>query len=485
VRSGGALDRVTTGSLDALRKYTAANLVFDQTFDYSQAIPLLKEAVTIDSTFAMAWRRLAQYYNNVQQRAPAREAAVRAYQYADRLSEIERQLTIATYYSLGPTPDDDRNLAAYEAIIARDSLNFIALNNASNHYQFRREWPKVLAYRLRAAEQPGTSPITFANAVAAAQTLGQWDLVDSLQQVFIRRFPGNPVAIVQPARTASIRGQFDDARRLADEITPRVSASRTAMINHLGFQAELASLRGKVRESLRLRADQRERAAQSGNRTARLLAGFDSVVAAAVVLEDPVRARALLDRAVDRAPLDSIPDIDRNYAQFLSVLALAGDSVRARKWHAASVEAWKAAGNAVERPQVEAFEAAMLAIAEGRYSAALASLNEADRRNMMRTDVLRAYRFLVLDRLGQADSAIAAGESYIAGTHFQRSTQDALFLGGIRERVGEMYEAKSNVDKALDHYTAFVELWKDADPELQPRVREVRARIERLQRRRG
>jgi tetratricopeptide (TPR) repeat protein len=134
---------------------------------------------------------------------------------------------------------------------------------------------------------------------------------------------------------------------------------------------------------------------------------------------------------------------------------------------------------------VEAFEAAMLAIAEGRYSAALASLNEADRRNMMRTDVLRAYRFLVLDRLGQADSAIAAGESYIAGTHFQRSTQDALFLGGIRERVGEMYEAKSNVDKALDHYTAFVELWKDADPELQPRVREVRARIERLQRRRG
>jgi hypothetical protein len=51
--------------------------------------------------------------------------------------------------------------------------------------------------------------------------------------------------------------------------------------------------------------------------------------------------------------------------------------------------------------------------------------------------------------------------------------------------LGEMYEAKGNVDKALTHYQAFVELWKAADPELQPRVRDVRGRIERLQRRRG
>jgi hypothetical protein len=48
-----------------------------------------------------------------------------------------------------------------------------------------------------------------------------------------------------------------------------------------------------------------------------------------------------------------------------------------------------------------------------------------------------------------------------------------------------MYEAKGNIDKALTHYSAFVDLWKNADPELQPRVRDVRGRIERLQRRRG
>jgi hypothetical protein len=62
---------------------------------------------------------------------------------------------------------------------------------------------------------------------------------------------------------------------------------------------------------------------------------------------------------------------------------------------------------------------------------------------------------------------------------------DQDFRAGILQRLGEMYEAKGDFDKTLTHYQAFVELWKDADPELQPRVRDVRGRIERLQRRRG
>ena len=77
------------------------------------------------------------------------------------------------------------------------------------------------------------------------------------------------------------------------------------------------------------------------------------------------------------------------------------------------------------------------------------------------------------------------GESYLAGTHPARLGQDALFLASIRQRLGEMYEAKGEINKALTHYQAFVDLWKDADPELQSRVRDVRGRIERLQRRRG
>jgi hypothetical protein len=62
---------------------------------------------------------------------------------------------------------------------------------------------------------------------------------------------------------------------------------------------------------------------------------------------------------------------------------------------------------------------------------------------------------------------------------------NAVAFPSVRQRLGELYEQKGNVEKALEHYSAFVELWKDADPELQPRVRDVRGRIQRLQRQGG
>jgi hypothetical protein len=37
----------------------------------------------------------------------------------------------------------------------------------------------------------------------------------------------------------------------------------------------------------------------------------------------------------------------------------------------------------------------------------------------------------------------------------------------------------------LSYYARFVELWKDADPDLQPHVRKARARMIELQRREG
>jgi hypothetical protein len=43
-----------------------------------------------------------------------------------------------------------------------------------------------------------------------------------------------------------------------------------------------------------------------------------------------------------------------------------------------------------------------------------------------------------------------------------------------------LYEAKGQSEKALQRYQDFVDLWKTADPGLQPRVRDVRARVDRL-----
>jgi len=57
---------------------------------------------------------------------------------------------------------------------------------------------------------------------------------------------------------------------------------------------------------------------------------------------------------------------------------------------------------------------------------------------------------------------------------------DPVIVPAIRERLGQLYESMGNTDKAVENYRAFIDLWKNADPELQPRVAEARRRLVKL-----
>ncbi len=48
------------------------------------------------------------------------------------------------------------------------------------------------------------------------------------------------------------------------------------------------------------------------------------------------------------------------------------------------------------------------------------------------------------------------------------------------KRLGELHEERGDRAKALDYYGRLVELWRRADPSLQPVVRDVKARMARL-----
>ena len=61
---------------------------------------------------------------------------------------------------------------------------------------------------------------------------------------------------------------------------------------------------------------------------------------------------------------------------------------------------------------------------------------------------------------------------------------DPIFRAGVEKRLGELYEARADTARATEHYGRFVDQWKDADPELQPRVADARRRMDALFRRR-
>jgi tetratricopeptide (TPR) repeat protein len=84
------------------------------------------------------------------------------------------------------------------------------------------------------------------------------------------------------------------------------------------------------------------------------------------------------------------------------------------------------------------------------------------------------------DRLGQPDSARAVYQRYVdTPAAFPWST-DRGHLAAAYKRLGELYEARNDRKQAVKYYEKFVDLWKDADAELQPGVKEVRGRLAKL-----
>ncbi len=53
-------------------------------------------------------------------------------------------------------------------------------------------------------------------------------------------------------------------------------------------------------------------------------------------------------------------------------------------------------------------------------------------------------------------------------------------LAGVYHRLDELYEQQKNPTKVAEHYRTFIDLWKGADAELQPRVAEARRRLQEL-----
>lgn len=124
-----------------------------------------------------------------------------------------------------------------------------------------------------------------------------------------------------------------------------------------------------------------------------------------------------------------------------------------------------------------------LALANGKPSDALAFYRNALKGRCaacMQPRIARAF-----ESLQRPDSAIVAYEAYLRSTNPEQLRTDARELARTYKRLGELYEAKGDTKRAIQRYGDFVELWKNADAELQPKVTQVRERITALLRKTG
>ncbi|MBI3504282.1 MAG: protein kinase [Proteobacteria bacterium] len=481
VRESAPLERVTTSSLPALKKYVEGMQIISTTGDNAEGRVALEQAVALDSTFAMAWRRIAASYGTEPgATARAQHAITEAFNHRDRLSDDERLLTEAGYYDWGPAPDRDRAIAAYEGVLERDSTNPAALNNVGILYQGKRDFTHADDRYRRATLLPNPFGGSFVNLIGEQLQTKRFAAADSSVARFARTLPSHGQLAEARALVVASRGDFATADSLLRDALPGVRVPEARASGAL-LLSNVETARGRVHEGQRALAQAVIHPAGTPSGDAeRLTVMIDSAWALAYYLGDAAGARATLQRALKQVPIESIGAGDRPWQALLAVAAVTRDAPAARTYATALERDLSASRWTVIVGTREAARG-LAAMADNRPKDAAALFATAYKGDVGREDT-GPWRAQALDLMNQPDSAIAEFERYVAaGPNYQLGTQRD-FLAGSYKRLGELYDAKGNSAKALENYEKFVDLWKDADPELQPKVKAARARIEELKR---
>src|SRR6266704_2942279 len=475
IRASEPLEQVTTGSLEALRKYSQAVKANDAG-EYARAISSLKEAIGLDTGFAMAYRKLGVVLNNTGA-GPSRvaEAATQAFRHRDRLTPLERYLAEAFYYYRGAEFDRAKVERAYRSALELDPENFVALNNLALALNEQRRFAEAESLTLQAiAFAP--NPTLYVNATVAQ--VGQGKLAEAARTAaaFAERSPNNPLTFFVRAGLADARRDFDSATIIVQQQAQLVPdlAIRDASASALAYlslvRGRLAQAEGHIRTAMELNERRGLPGSYVGNAVG--LAIIDLHFRNA-----PDAARRTVEAALRRHPLTSIPPGDRPYLILTWFYAEAGRPDRAKQllaeYEATVPEAFR------RRVPFRHGAAAAVALAEGRVPDAIKEYRAwYDEDNCAACGLYflgRAYK-----RAGEPDSALAVYGRAVTTPGLLRLFDEAHTLAATYRGLGELYEARGQLDKARDYYGRFVDLWKYADPELQPHVRDVKQRLARL-----
>jgi tetratricopeptide (TPR) repeat protein/tRNA A-37 threonylcarbamoyl transferase component Bud32 len=482
VHASPPLMKVTTTSLPAFRKFTEAMRLHYEKGDPAAAAAKFEEAIALDSTFATAYGRAANSWGQAAVRVAHSDSLRRkALQFAERLPDAER------YNLLAQMSSGRRDSVIYytQKSLEADPKQSLALNLLGNIQLELRQYAQAEASYRRAMAlndgnwQPGT------NLISALVGQGKFDEARHLASERLGKRPnGDAVLLSRVAVIDLIEGKYDaaEANLLAASKLPRNTISRAS-----GFYlASFLQTRGQIAKGQHLRDSLLNEDLRVGNRTAPI-----NVIARLV---DSIGVDILSSRRFERATkradalLAKYPVSERggiSSGQVLSLgmwFAYAGDNARAL----AAKERFKREVRdtvPVRRSTMDLLEM-YVAANEGRGPEAIALAKKVD---TTATGLPTACGHClsmslshVHDRLGNADSGIKYLEQYVTTPAYIRWGVDEGMFSAAILRLGELYEAKGNKTKAGEYYRRFVDLWSRAEPDLQPKVAEVRRRIARL-----
>jgi eukaryotic-like serine/threonine-protein kinase len=466
LRDAPPLAQVTTSSLAALRLYSQAMHAIRAEGDEGKGIALLEEAIAIDSTFAMAHRRLGvSLGNRGASRTRQVEALRRAYEHRSRLTAGERLTTIATYHHR-VTGDLPRAITAYRTLLDLDPGRPGALAGLSFLYLLLRQPEQAVEFAELAIAADPTSSTPYFHHAAALFDAGRPGDAEAALVRLQRRFPDHWLAPFAQVAMQAARGEYDLAQQTAVRVRADRVADPTVRFWMAWWLASIAGITGQTAAMERWLEEVGEFRARPGVDADRL-AHIILIARVRLTLGYPVAAeQERVARALEETPFGSVPPLDRPYTLLAQFHARAGQTEKAR----ALLAEWESIGPvAVLNTHIPTVVAARgeIELAEGRPSRAIHYFRTTDGGAPRPGELVQLGR--AFEAAGEPDSAIIYFERYLSVADIFRASIDLEWRGPAHARLAALYERRGDAASAAGHRDALDMLWRDADPALRVR----------------
>jgi tetratricopeptide (TPR) repeat protein len=449
------LSQVTTSSLEALEAYSQAIRV-QYSSDSDASFPYLTRAVQLDPNFARAYASIGTYYSTHNQATLAIANYKKAFDLRNLVTDRERFYIEGTYY-MTVTGQIDKAEDAYKQWSQAYPNDDIPLGNLGVIYSTVGRFPESLAETRAAMAIVPNSVITYGNMVGTYLSLNRVDEATAMYKESVQRNLDGPYL-----RLASYCLAFrkQDAAGMAEAVS-WANGKSGVEDTFLSLEADTETFHGRLAKARTLATN----AADSAKRAQTPEAGAIWLVYQALresEMGDAASTRKFATAAIALAPGRDV--------ELLSAIAYArsGDAASAQKL----ID--RLSRDSPTDTMMQGFwlpsARAALELSHGTPARALEVLEPAAPYDLaapgqfqLSTVFPLFFRGQAYLKMGNAAQAISQFQKIIdnPGAVLNFYTFPLAHLG-----LARAYAASGDTAKARAAYSTFLNLWKDADPNL-------------------
>ncbi len=475
------LAQATTSSLEALKEYSLGAVKQDP----GQALPYDLKSIQLDPTFAMAYLAVGQDYLVEAETGRAAQYFRRAFELRNNASEREKLMIDAEYYS-GVTGELDKAAQTYREEIENYPSHSSAYNNLGNIYAAQGQWSKAADMLRQSLAMSGDKSADYENLGNSLMALQRFDDAEKILLQAQAKNLEDSLGRIGLYAIAFLRGDTAAMSQHSAWLKSKPDSENYA----LSLEADTAAYMGRLREA----RDLTQKAADSSVRN-------DSKENAAVWLENSALREAMFGNFADARrtvsdglKLNSTSEGVRVEAALAS--AMAGDTTTANSL-AHGLDKESPLGTQVQSLWLPAIRA-QLALNK-KDSSAVAALEPA----LQSAGLLEFGQISFALNLSCLYSAYVRGNAYLAAgngsaaaAEFQKildhnglvwncPTGALARLGSARANALQAQtlqgaEADAARARSLAAYKEFLNLWKEADPDI-PILKQAKAEYTKLQ----